>query len=124
MAIPVEILEVLEQYRLSPAIFFLKSRAECDAALGMCRPAADLTPEEDFLMQLDQYLDRYPYLRNHRQLGDIAARRAPESMLADLRSLRPDLQRPGFPQHQSRWQRPSLRQLQLASAGFRQRRGG
>ena len=31
-----EMMDVLEQFHLLPAIFFLKSRAECDAALGMC----------------------------------------------------------------------------------------
>ncbi len=29
-------MDVLERFKLLPAIFFLKSRAECDAALGMC----------------------------------------------------------------------------------------
>jgi ATP-dependent RNA helicase HelY len=48
-----EMLEVLEQYRLLPAIFFLKSRAECDAALGMCGPPRDRTLDETFLAELE-----------------------------------------------------------------------
>ncbi len=32
-----EVLKVLRKYRLLPAIFFLKSRADCDAALELCR---------------------------------------------------------------------------------------
>ena len=36
-----EMIDVLGRFRLLPAIFFLKSRAECDAALGMCRAPAD-----------------------------------------------------------------------------------
>jgi ATP-dependent RNA helicase HelY len=32
-----EILEILGKYRLLPAIFFLKSRSDCDAALELCR---------------------------------------------------------------------------------------
>jgi superfamily II RNA helicase len=32
-----EMLQVLRKYRLLPAIFFLKSRADCDSALELCR---------------------------------------------------------------------------------------
>ncbi len=34
-----DILRVLREYNLLPAIFFLKSRSECDGALKTCRAA-------------------------------------------------------------------------------------
>ncbi len=61
-----EMLEVLETYRLLPAIFFLKSRSECDAALSLCRPVEEksgLAPQE-----MEALLERFPFLQNHRQL--------------------------------------------------------
>ncbi|MBM4312841.1 MAG: DEAD/DEAH box helicase, partial [Deltaproteobacteria bacterium] len=70
-----EILNVLKTFQLLPAIFFLKSRAECDAALVTCRPRADETADGDFLEELEGCLDRYPYLQNHRQLHDLRTSR-------------------------------------------------
>jgi ATP-dependent RNA helicase HelY len=65
-----EIMDVLERFQLLPAIFFLKSRAECDAALGMCGPPAS-PADEEYLSCLETLLERFPYLRNHRQLHDL-----------------------------------------------------
>ena len=62
------IIRVLEQFNLLPAIFFLKSRAECDTALS-CRPG--LTPMKDneaFTDDLYELLDRFPSLSSHRQI--------------------------------------------------------
>ena len=62
------ILQVLETFNLLPAIFFLKSRAECDAALRVhsrLAGLADPQPMEDDLYDL---LDRFPSLSGHRQL--------------------------------------------------------
>lgn len=62
------IIRVLECYNLLPAIFFLKSRAECDAALT-CR--AGLKPfKESTALTDDLYdlLDRFPSLGSHRQI--------------------------------------------------------
>ena len=42
-----DMIDVLARFRLLPAIFFLKSRAECDAALGMCREADEREERED-----------------------------------------------------------------------------
>ncbi len=71
-----EMLDVLTPFHLLPAIFFLKSRSECDAALTRCRPAEG-TPEDDeaFREELEALLDRFPYLRNHRQLHELRTAR-------------------------------------------------
>lgn len=61
-----EMLEVLETHRLLPAIFFLKSRSECDAALSLCRPVEEkngLAPQE-----MEALLERFPFLQSHRHL--------------------------------------------------------
>lgn len=64
-----EIIHVLEQFHLTPAIFFLKSRADCDAALAHCHPAPPSFADQDFDNDLAEFLDRFPYLKNHRHLS-------------------------------------------------------
>ena len=62
------IIRVLERFNLLPAIFFLKSRAECDAALS-CR--AGLPPMKShgaFADDLDDLLEKFPSLGAHRQI--------------------------------------------------------
>ena len=62
------IIRILERFNLLPAIFFLKSRAECDAALtarGMLPPLGNSAEFDDSLNVL---LERFPSLNNHRQL--------------------------------------------------------
>jgi ATP-dependent RNA helicase HelY len=70
-----EIMDVLDHFNLLPAIFFLKSRSECDAALGMCGPPAVPPADDTFLPCLETLLERFPYLRNHRQLHDLRTAR-------------------------------------------------
>ena len=72
-----DMIDVLARFRLLPAIFFLKSRAECDAALGMCREADEREEGEDdpFARELEASLDRFPYLRNHRQIPALRTAR-------------------------------------------------
>ncbi|MBU1184929.1 MAG: DEAD/DEAH box helicase [Proteobacteria bacterium] len=70
-----EMINVLEKFHLLPAIFFLKSRSECDAALGTCPPPEGGKADEEFLTELEALLDRFPYLRNHRQLHDLRTAR-------------------------------------------------
>ncbi len=70
-----EMIDVLKQFHLLPAIFFLKSRAECDAALRMCSAASDQTEDETFLWELEALLDRFPYLQDHRQLDELRTAR-------------------------------------------------
>ncbi|MCF6246345.1 MAG: DEAD/DEAH box helicase [Desulfobacula sp.] len=65
-----EILDILNTYNLLPAIFFLKSRAECDAATRICNSALlSKYPKKKKAMceRLDQLLSKNPHLKNHRQ---------------------------------------------------------
>jgi superfamily II RNA helicase len=69
------ILSVLERFQLLPAIFFLKSRAECDAALKTC-DAGRHDPEDDsFSYTLEELLGRFPFLENHKQLKYLKSSR-------------------------------------------------
>jgi ATP-dependent RNA helicase HelY len=70
-----EMLEVLERFKLLPAIFFLKSRAECDAALAACAPPEKPGEDEAFIAGLETHLDAFPYLMNHRQLYELRTAR-------------------------------------------------
>jgi superfamily II RNA helicase len=62
------IIRILEKFNLLPAIFFLKSRAECDAALTSRGALPMLRNSEEFDDSLYDLLDRFPALNNHRQL--------------------------------------------------------
>ncbi len=65
-----EILDVLNTYNLLPAIFFLKSRAECDAATRMCNATLlSKFPKKKTAMleRVDQLLNKNPHLKDHRQ---------------------------------------------------------
>jgi superfamily II RNA helicase len=73
-----EIISVLERFHLLPAIFFLKSRSDCDAALKTCRhdtnpieSEASCLSNDSFGYDLEEQLSRSPYLRNHKQLHDL-----------------------------------------------------
>jgi len=66
-----EIIHALEQFHLTPAIFFLKSRTDCDAALSHCHPAPPSFADEEFDRDLAELLERFPYLRNHRHLSHL-----------------------------------------------------
>ncbi len=61
------ILDVLKTFHLTPTIFFLKSRSECDAALKSCRRHAPADASDPFPLVRDELLDRFPYLLNHKQ---------------------------------------------------------
>ena len=64
-----QIINVLEEFYLLPAIFFLKSRSECDGALKSCFTGAADRKDKNFPGDLEDLLDRFPYLRNHKQLN-------------------------------------------------------
>jgi ATP-dependent RNA helicase HelY len=66
-----EIISVLERFQLLPAIFFLKSRSECDAALKTCRDDTNPIENDSFGYDLEEQLGRSPYLRNHKHLHDL-----------------------------------------------------
>jgi len=68
------VLLALEELDLLPAIFFLTSRADCDAALafGRQRLTGRWAEARGRLNQrIDQYLDEYPFLRGHRFLPSL-----------------------------------------------------
>ncbi|SFM46036.1 DEAD/DEAH box helicase [Thermodesulforhabdus norvegica] len=65
------IMEVLRTANLLPAIFFLKSRADCERAIEMCPPVDHTSlnkSREEFLQRIEELLEIYPFLRNHRHL--------------------------------------------------------
>jgi superfamily II RNA helicase len=67
-----KILEALRSANLLPAIFFLKSRADCDRAVALCRPAQGSDGRknsEKFLNRLDELLKAYPFLKAHQHLS-------------------------------------------------------
>lgn len=64
------IIQHLRTLNLLPAIFFLKSRADCDRALMTCLPAPKPTDDEEkrFNQIVNNFLDQFPFLHHHRQL--------------------------------------------------------
>ncbi len=69
-----EILGILDFYDLLPAIFFLKSRAECDQAVKMCSSdLLDTDPERKHNLddRLKKIIKENPHLENHRHLDLI-----------------------------------------------------
>jgi len=62
------IIRVLDRFNLLPAIFFLKSRAECDAALSSRSGLPPLKASDAFVDDLYEMLDRFPSLGPHRQI--------------------------------------------------------
>ncbi len=68
-----KILDVLRNANLLPAIFFLKSRADCDKAVGFCWTANVPKEEENshFRETFEKVLDGYPFLRTHQHLSAL-----------------------------------------------------
>ena len=68
------ILGALREANLLPAIFFLKSRADCDKAVAFCRAgpgAGEREDSEPFRQRLDGLLDANPFLRTHQHLATL-----------------------------------------------------
>ncbi|MGE5256848.1 MAG: DEAD/DEAH box helicase [Hyphomicrobiales bacterium] len=67
------ILDVLRRYDLLPAIFFLKSRADCDQALDACRdnPVLDLDRRRRLTSRLNELAQQSPRISRHRQLWHL-----------------------------------------------------
>jgi superfamily II RNA helicase len=67
------VLDVLRNANLLPAIFFLKSRADCDKAVGFCQATHIPKGQEDprFRETLEELLDAYPFLRTHQHLSAL-----------------------------------------------------
>ncbi|MBW2337724.1 MAG: DEAD/DEAH box helicase [Deltaproteobacteria bacterium] len=64
-----DILRVLRKYDLLPAIFFLKSRADCDRALEVCRGGMKFEKQPDgrLSQKIEEYIQDTPHIANHRQ---------------------------------------------------------
>lgn len=66
------ILEILRDANLLPAIFFLKSRSDCDKAVAFCRSglgAFERPDAEAFRQRLGELLETYPFMRSHQHLS-------------------------------------------------------
>lgn len=62
-----DIISILREYNLLPAIFFLKSRSDCNIAVRECR-SGNGEPDESFDIDLHELLEKAPFLEEHRQL--------------------------------------------------------
>jgi superfamily II RNA helicase len=63
------IIDQLRRWNLLPAIFFLKSRSDCDQAIQKNPPTSGHTRNDlAFRRDLQAFLKQYPFLRDHRQL--------------------------------------------------------
>jgi superfamily II RNA helicase len=69
-----KIMRVLDKYNLLPAIFFLKSRADCDNALELCAGGIrlDSTRHTNLNNRINSLTAGNAYLDKHRQLGYLA----------------------------------------------------
>jgi len=68
-----EIMSVFNKYRLLPAIFFLKSRADCDHALDLCAdiPTFDEHRKARRSKRIQELVSQSPHIAGHRQLGHL-----------------------------------------------------
>jgi superfamily II RNA helicase len=68
-----EIMRVLNKYHLLPAIFFLKSRADCDRALDLCKDNHIYDQNRKFLRsnRIEELLAQDPHMAKHRQLWHL-----------------------------------------------------
>lgn len=68
-----DILRVLSKYRLLPAIFFLKSRADCDGALDLCEEGLrhDRTRRDKRSLRIQELVARNSHIARHRQLWHL-----------------------------------------------------
>jgi len=64
-----DILRVLKAYDLLPAVFFLKSRSDCDAALKFCHGAVPLPVDRKAAIfdRIAELTENSPHLARHRQ---------------------------------------------------------
>jgi superfamily II RNA helicase len=67
-----EILNILKRYNLLPAIFFLKSRADCDASLDICtRHEIPDSRRLKLKTRIDELAETAPHILLHRQMDKI-----------------------------------------------------
>ncbi len=62
-------LAILRKYHLLPALFFLKSRADCDRAVQLCLENRVRNAEQAALLnqRMAELGERFPHIRHHRQ---------------------------------------------------------
>ncbi len=68
------IMKILHQANLLPAIFFLKSRADCEKAVSLCPPLPGdkkSLKAQAFSKHLDKLLEEYPFLKHHQHLATL-----------------------------------------------------
>jgi ATP-dependent RNA helicase HelY len=67
-----DIIRLLRKYRLLPAVFFLKSRADCDKALERCTEnVVDDDRRKRLSLNINQLLGQYPHIAGHRQIWHL-----------------------------------------------------
>lgn len=68
-----QILKILKKYKLLPAIFFLKSRADCNVAIEFCSEniIAGGSRIELLSRRIFELSEQSPHILNHRQIGEL-----------------------------------------------------
>ncbi len=67
-----EVIRCLRNLDLLPAVFFLKSRADCDRAIVSCADSRPPTRMQDQArIQVSGWVSSHPYLKGHRQLRPL-----------------------------------------------------
>lgn len=68
-----EILNSLRKYNLLPAIFFLKSRANCNDALDLCKSSItdDRGNEGKINKKIDEFIELHPHINQYSQLWHL-----------------------------------------------------
>jgi len=68
-----KIIRVLKKYQLLPAIFFLKSRADCDHALDLCLENLTLDQNRKVrrIQKIQELMSQNPHMRRHRQMWHL-----------------------------------------------------
>jgi len=66
-----EIIAVLKKYNLIPAIFFLKSRSDCDHALDLCAHDEGRGETPKLNKRIDELVNQYPRLERNAQLWHL-----------------------------------------------------
>lgn len=68
-----KILRVLQKYKLLPAIFFLKSRDDCDKAIAACgqNRLTDETRKQHLADRVAALSHKHPHIARHRQRGQL-----------------------------------------------------
>jgi ATP-dependent RNA helicase HelY len=67
-----DIINCLRAFDLLPAIFFLKSRNDCDEALKACPPVKkEPAARKQYRRRVNVFLRDFPHLKGHRQMGAL-----------------------------------------------------